>query len=224
MKLTIDEVAKCLDVPSSTVERWIRQGRIPVSKSGGACFFQKSIFYVWAKKQNLPFALPEEKTEKYSEEKPDNLFNSMASGGVFHDIQGKSVAEVLKSSVENIAFLDKDGQQILLKKLLEREEMASTGIGKGISIPHPRSPIEGTLEEPAIATCFLENPVDFGAIDGVAVFVLFILLSPTVKIHLQLLSKLAYCARDASFVEFLKQCPPKEALLSKVEHMEKTCL
>jgi nitrogen PTS system EIIA component len=53
MKLTIDEVAQCLDVPLSTVERWIRQGRIPVGKSGGECIFQKPILEVWAKKHNF---------------------------------------------------------------------------------------------------------------------------------------------------------------------------
>ncbi|MFO8083988.1 MAG: PTS sugar transporter subunit IIA [Desulfobacterales bacterium] len=220
MKLTIDEVAECLDVPLSTVERWIRQGRIPVSKSGGACIFQKSILYVWAKKHNLPFILPEQNINEIRSEKPDNLFNAMAFGGVYHNIQGSTVSEILASSVENISFLDKDGQHTLLEKLLEREEMASTGIGKGIAIPHPRTPMDETMEEPVITTCFLEHPVDFRAVDGLAVFVLFILLSPSVKIHLHLLSKLAFCVRDGSFVEFLKQSPEEETLLAKIESME----
>ncbi len=222
MKLTIDEVAECLDVPSSTVERWIRQGRIPVSKSSGACFFQKSILYVWAKKHNLPFTLPEEKITQIDEKKSDSLCNVMSFGGVYHNIRGNNVDEVLASSVKNIAFLDEDGQQMLLTKLLEREEMASTGIGKGIAIPHPRMPMDETMEEPVITTCFLEHPVDFNAVDGLAVFVLFILLSPSVKIHLYLLSKLAFCARDASFVEFLKQGPDEKALLERVERLEKS--
>lgn len=222
MKLTIAEVAECLDVPLSTVERWIRQGRIPVSKSGGACFFQKSILYVWAKKHNLPFTLPEEKTKELDEEKSDTLCSAMSCGGVYHGVQGNNAAEVLTSSVKNIAFLDEDGQQLLLAKLLEREEMTSTGIGKGIAIPHPRMPMDETMEEPVITTCFLEHPVDFNAVDGLSVFVLFILLSPSVKIHLYLLSKLAFCVRDASFVEFLKQGPDEKALLEKVESLERS--
>jgi nitrogen PTS system EIIA component len=104
--------------------------------------------------------------------------------------------------------------------LLEREEMASTGIGRGIAIPHPRTPLDESMEEPVIITCFLENPVDFRAVDGFPVFVLFILLSPSVKTHLHLLSKLAFCVRDVSFVDFLKRIPNQEKLLEKVKNLE----
>jgi nitrogen PTS system EIIA component len=220
MKLTIDEVAQCLDVPSSTVERWIRQGRIPVGKSGGECVFQRPILEVWAKKHNLSFMLPPKKVKKNLEGKPVSLFNAMVFGGVNYGIEGDSVSEVLESAVKNIAFLDQIGQETLLGKLLEREEMASTGIGRGIAIPHPRTPLDESMEEPVIITCFLERPLDYRAIDGLPVFVLFILLSPSIKIHLQLLSRLAFCVRDGSFVDFLKQVPAHEELFEKVENLE----
>jgi nitrogen PTS system EIIA component len=220
MKLTIDEVAQCLDVPLSTVERWIRQGRIPVGKSGGECVFQKPILEVWARKHNLSFMLPVKEIEKDREDKPVNLFNVMAFGGVYYGIKGDNVSDVLESAVKNIAFLDQDGQQALLVQLLEREEMASTGIGRGIAIPHPRTPLDESLEEPVIITCFLEHPLDYQAVDGLPVFILFILLSPSVKIHLHLLSRLAFCVRDASFVDFLKQVPSPEELLEKVKNLE----
>ncbi len=220
MKLTIDKVAECLDVPISTVERWIRQGRIPVSKSGGACIFQKSILYAWARKHNLPFTLPEQKIKEVRAEKTDSLYNAMAFGGVYHGISESTVTGVLTASVKKIAFLDKQGQQVLLKKLMEREEMASTGIGKGIAIPHPRTPADVSMEESVITTCFLEKPVDFLAVDGLPVFVLFILLSPSVKTHLHLLSKLAFCARDDSFIEFLRQAPDEQRLLDRIQNME----
>jgi len=220
MKLTIDEVARCLDVPYTTVERWIRQGRIPVSKSGGECIFQKPILEVWAKKHNLSFRLPENKVRKAPLEKPPNLFNAMAFGGIYYGIEGTDIPEVLASAVKNIAFLDQDGQERLLSKLLEREEMASTGIGRGIAIPHPRTPLDETMEDPVIITSFLEHPVDYQAVDGLPVFVLFILLSPSVKVHLHLLSRLAFCVRDSSFVDFLRSIPRSEKLLEKIDHME----
>ncbi len=220
MKLTIDEVARCLDVPLTTVERWIRQGRIPVGKSGGECVFQKPILEIWAKKHNLAFRLPDDTVKKSKEDKPVTLSHSMAFGGVYFGIEGNSVFEVLKSAVKNIAFLDEDDQEMLLGKLLEREEMASTGIGRGIAIPHPRTPLDESMEEPVIITCFLDKPVDFNAVDGLPVFVLFILLSPTVKIHLHLLSRLAFCVRDSSFVDFLKQIPDHTKLLEKIKDLE----
>jgi nitrogen PTS system EIIA component len=220
MKLTIDEVAQCLDVPLSTVERWIRQGRIPVGKSGGECVFQKPTLEVWARKHNLSFMLPDKKIKENRENKPVNLFNAMTFGGVYYGIEGDSVSGVLESAVKNIAFLDQDGQKALLVKLLEREEMASTGIGRGIAIPHPRTPLDESMEEPVIITCFLEHALDYQAVDGLPVFVLFILLSPSVNIHLHLLSRLAFCVRDTSFVDFLKQVPIPEELFEKVKNLE----
>jgi nitrogen PTS system EIIA component len=220
MKLTIDEVAQCLDVPLSTVERWIRQGRIPVGKWAGECVFHRRILEVWAKKHNLSFMLPHKEINISLENKPANLSNAMVFGNVYYNIKGNSVPEVLESAVKNITFLELEGQKILLDKLLEREEMASTGIGRGIAIPHPRIPLDESMEEPVIITCFLEHPLNYQAVDGLPVFALFILLSPSVKIHLHLLSRLAFCVRDTSFVEFLKQIPSPEKLLEKVEKLE----
>jgi nitrogen PTS system EIIA component len=221
MKLTINEVAECLDVPLDTVERWIRQGRIPLRKSGEGCFFHKNMLEVWAKSHNLPFTLRREPEPALREEKPASLAEAMSLGGVYHGVKGSNAAEILESAVKNIAFLDGDSLTELYAKLMEREEMMSTGIGKGVAIPHPRTPMDDTMEEPVIVTCFAERPVDYKAIDDLPVFVLFVLLSPTVKIHLHLLSRLAYCVRDDSFVAFLRRGPGAEELIAKVESIEK---
>lgn len=220
MKLTINEVAECLDVPLDTVERWIRQGRIPLRKTGEGCFFQKNLLEVWARKHNLPFTLRREPEDAQREEKTASLAKAMSIGGVYAGVKGTDTTEILESAVEKISFLDKDSRRELFEKLMEREEMTSTGIGKGVAIPHPRTPLEETMEEPAIVTCFPERPVDYKALDDLPVFVLFILLSPSVKIHLHLLSRLAYCVRDDSFVEFLRDRPESEELLAKVEKLE----
>ena len=54
-----------------------------------------------------------------------------------------------------------------------------------------------------------------------AVFVMFILLSPTTKQHLNLLSRLAYCVRDPSFLRFLKTLPKSDDLIAKIGEFEK---
>lgn len=220
MKLTINEVAKCLDVPLDTVERWIRQGRIPLRKTGEGCFFQKNMLEVWAKRHNLPFTLRREPENGQQDEKPATLAKAISIGGVYDGIKGTNTTEILESAVEKISFLDKDSRNELFERLKEREEMTSTGIGKGVAIPHPRTPLDETMEEPAIVTCFPERAVDYKAVDDLPVFVLFILLSPSVKTHLHLLSRLAYCVRDDSFVEFLRRGPGGEELITKVERME----
>ena len=73
-----------------------------------------------------------------------------------------------------------------------------------------------------VVTFFLDRPVDFDAIDDLPVFVLFLLLSPTVQDHLTLLSRLSFCLRDGPFVAFLKKIPEQEALLARVKKFETT--
>jgi PTS system nitrogen regulatory IIA component len=89
-----------------------------------------------------------------------------------------------------------------------------------VAIPHPRSPLEDAYEKAAITTFFLTEPVDYGAVDDRPVFVMFLILSPDVKTHLHLLSRLAFCLRNDAFVTFLKSKPDPGKLLEKVEEFE----
>jgi PTS system nitrogen regulatory IIA component len=103
---------------------------------------------------------------------------------------------------------------------MARERLASTGIGNGIAIPHPRDPLSNPPEAPIIITYFLKTPVNFKAVDDQPVSVLFLLISPTVKHHLHLLSRLSYCIRNRSFVAFLNTHPDAVALQARVAECE----
>ncbi len=221
MNLTINEVAKCLNLPLSTLERWIRQGRIPIYKNDKGCVFKKSALEKWAVTHNLSFSFPKEGVERQSNSEMENLLPAIKRGGILYDVMGDDVKTALRSAVENIPFLPEDKKDELYETLIERENLTSTGIGKGIAIPHPRAPLSNVIENSAIITCFLEKPVNFGAVDDKPVFVMFILLSTSTKIHLHLLSRLAFCMRDNSFVEFLKTSPCAEAFFAKIADFEK---
>jgi PTS system nitrogen regulatory IIA component len=116
-----------------------------------------------------------------------------------------------------IPAINKEG---LYERLLEREALTSTGIGKGVAIPHPRAPLPEEIDNSLITTCFLEKSIDFEAVDDRVVFVMFILLSTSIKNHLHLLSRLAFCVRDDSFVEFLRTYPDTSSFLSKIADCE----
>ena len=221
MKLTIYEVAQYLHLPLSTVKRWIRQGRIPIQRSGNDYIFNESALEKWAESYNLMFSLPNKVETPLKEARLENLLPAMKRGSVFHDLKGDNVAAVLETAVENLPALSNSSKEELYKRLLERENLTSTGIGKGVAIPHPHDPISDILENPLIATCFLEKPIDFGAVDDKPVFVMFILLSQSIKIHLHLLSRLSFCVRDNAFVEFLKTSPDSDAFFSKIADFEK---
>ncbi|MGE0084740.1 MAG: PTS sugar transporter subunit IIA [Desulfococcaceae bacterium] len=218
MKLTIDEVAQCLDLPAGTLKRWVRQGRIPIQKNVEGYVFKKSVLEKWAQSHNLMFSDSEK--DKVLEPELENLLPVMRRGDIFYDLKGHNTETVLKSAVSMMDHLTEAERDELYRHLLERERLTSTGIGKGIAIPHPRSPMPEISPIPLIFTCFPDQPVEFSAVDKKTVFILFILLSPSSKCHLHLLSRLAFCVRDDSFVEFLRTKPEAEDIYLRIADAE----
>ena len=83
--------------------------------------------------------------------------------------------------------------------LLKREELGSTGIGKGVAIPHARLP---TLQRPYGLVAKLKQPIEFDAIDGQGVDILFVLLLPAAA-ESEALAALALVARTLRSPETL---------------------
>jgi PTS system nitrogen regulatory IIA component len=220
MKLPMQTVADALALPVSTVKRWIRQGRIPIQRSGNDVVFSNTALEKWAGTHNLSFSLDNTPADRHLPETLDSLASAMERGKVFHRIAGVDAAAALRSAVDATDFLAPDIRDELYEKLIQRERLASTGIGNGIAIPHPRDPLSQPPESPVIITCFLEKPINFNAIDDLPVFVYFLLISPTVKHHLHLLSRLSYCIRDSAFVAFLNGHPDLAELVSRVAAFE----
>ena len=131
------------------------------------------------------------------------LTDALQTGGIHPlHVKGRTKDAVLRAMVNVIRLpedVDRDG---LYRMLLAREALESTAVGEGIAIPHPRHPGALPGDHPIVALCFLDKPVDFGALDGLPVFALFALISPTSKIHLHILSRIFFSLRQPEF----KQC------------------
>lgn len=222
MILSLNEFAKSMELPPSTIERWIRQGRIPVRRKGEMCVFSTATIRKWAASHNLIYTPPSAADiETQRENNDDSLVAVMKLGGVYHNIPGNSVESVLRAAVDRMEVFDDPAEkEILFQRLIEREQMMSTGIGNGIAVPHPRTPLPGGHIPPLISTCFLEKPVEYHAVDKQPVFALLVLVAPTAKLHLHILSRISFCLRDSSFIELLRQTPDAETLLAKVAQFD----
>ncbi|WP_114521209.1 PTS sugar transporter subunit IIA [Altererythrobacter sp. ZODW24] len=99
----------------------------------------------------------------------------------------------------------------VLESLQEREQLGSTGFGRGVAIPHAR--IEG-LARPMAACLRLNQPVDFDAADGMPVDLVFGLISPAEggTAHLHALAAISRLLRDEAMHEALTEAPDEEAL------------
>lgn len=225
MKLELSDVARSLNLPVNTVERWIRQGRIPVRKTGTVCIFKKAVLEKWAEKHEIHFRPPvrtagdASKNDTGPETNADSLVAALKRGGV-HTITGSDTEEIFRAAIKKFDDFSEKEKEILYQKLIEREKLTSTGIGKGVAIPHPRTPLESEKGLPVIATFFLEKEIDFNAIDDRPVNTMFLIVCPSVKTHLHLLSLLSFCIRDDDFVSFLNTRPQPAAFYKKAGELE----
>jgi len=101
-----------------------------------------------------------------------------------------------------------------------RESLASTAIGNGIAIPHVRNPIVLHLDQPFVTLGLLRHPVDFEAVDGKPVHALFMVVSPTVPVHLRILAQLGFVLRDTHLRDLLRQRAPTDEIIGRIEMLE----
>src|SRR5262249_52682704 len=141
-------------------------------------------------------------------------------GGVHPGLAGADKESVIRSVVAVLRLPDETERESVYSAFMARESLDSTGIGDGIAIPHVRNPVVLHVDRPQLALCFPERPVDFGSLDHKPVYALFALLSPTVRAHLQLLSRLAFLLKDARFRRVLERRASREEILRVVRELE----
>ena len=107
----------------------------------------------------------------------------------------------------------------LYEGMIEREETMSTGIGKGLAIPHSAS---SDTKYPAILVIRLAEPLDYDAIDGVPVRVVVALVAPEhdPDLHLQMLAYLARLCQHSDFMKTVQSAEDPERLLEKIRRIE----
>jgi PTS system nitrogen regulatory IIA component len=220
MKIDISTAARLIGTPETTLRRWVRQGKIPGRYESGVYMFNKGELIKWAHRRNIPLAASPPYPPPAPATGEIRLYEAMKSGGAFFDVPGADVREVFEAVSKLIPLTGTVDGRILLDRLLQREDLVSTGVGNGVAIPHPRYPMEDIPAGGMVSTFFLEREIDFKAVDGLPVFVLFIILDPDTKTHLKLLSRLGFCLREEGFIGFLRECRTGDDLLIKVREME----
>jgi PTS system nitrogen regulatory IIA component len=220
MQLTVREVSKFLDVPESTIARWIKQRGLPAQHVGGQYRFNRSELLEWATANRLKVSVELfDRLENDAEPVP-SLAEALEAGGIFPRLSGSDKDSALRSLVSVLPLPDELDRELLLRLFQAREASASTAIGDGVAFPHVRNPIVLRVVRPMIALCFLENPVDFGALDSKPVHVLFSLISPTVRTHLQLLGRLTFALHDAQFKDVVIRQGPSADILREARRVE----
>jgi PTS system nitrogen regulatory IIA component len=152
--------------------------------------------------------------------RPTRLTDLIRLGGIHYGLPGRTVPDILKNALA--AFHTPDGlsKAELLATLIDREALMTTAMGRGIAIPHPRTPIITKVEDARVALFLLKEPADFGALDGRPVRTLFLLLAENPRRHLEVLSKISYLCQIPEFLALLEARRPEEDIFAFIQARE----
>lgn len=220
LKLTVKDAARLLSVSEKSIYRWIKNGSIPAYQVSDQYRFNRAELLEWATSHRINVS-PEIFQEPEGGDSPlATLADALRAGGVHYRVGGTNREEVLRAIVEIMNLPEEVDRTFLYQVLLAREMLGSTAIGDGIAIPHVRNPVVLHLSRPLVALCFLEKPIDFGAMDRKPVTTLFTLASPTVRAHLHLLSRLGFVLRHGAFRDAVLGQITREGILDALVQAE----
>lgn len=132
----------------------------------------------------------------------------------------ESVIRELVGALVEADALKADEVENIVKAILKREELGSTGIGRGVAVPHTKHP---SVEKLVGTVGVSSEGVDFSSLDGEKVHIIFLLVSPPDRPgdHLRALESISRQLRDDAFCRFLKQAKTAadiQQLLEEADH------
>ncbi len=218
MDLKIEDILRLIPVSESTMLQWIKERKIPAYKIRNQYYFNRAEIEEWILTNRIHVS--ENILHIRLTEKPVSLIGLLNHGGVHYDIAGDSVEDSIRNAVAAIRIPADVKPEDVCIALIQREEMMSTAVGKGIAFPHPRCPIISDLDSESLSICFLKNKVDYKALDGEPVRVLFVIISSNSRRHLEILSKISFLCQKNDFVSMLHNHADESFIREYIEKIE----
>ncbi len=150
------------------------------------------------------------------------LSDFVVRDAILVDLQATGKEEAIREIVRSlhasgqVTEADVEG---VIRAILGREELGSTGIGQGVAVPHTRHP---TVQKLVGTVALSRHGVDFAALDGDPVDIFFLLISPPNQPgdHLRALENISRHLKDERFVSFLRQSTDKKSVVELLEEAD----
>ena len=220
MNLSVRDVSRLFDISEKTVYRWVQTEHLPHYRVSGQYRFNYSELLEWSALRGSHLNPDFLQEIEHTEGKPISIAEALEDGGIYYRIQSGSSEIVLKAISSLMKLPEGTDRSLFSQFLMAREKLGSTGIGDGIAVPHVRNPVVLNSEKPSLALFFLESPVDFGAMDGKPVSILFSMISPNIKSHLQMLSRLMFLLKDDGLTRLLHAGASRAEIFDAVRKAE----
>jgi nitrogen PTS system EIIA component len=211
--MTLSEVAAYLKIAEKTVSRMIIRNEIPCTKVASQWRFMKSMIDDWLiSRMNV---VPQNDLARILES-PEGIipFSRIITDElILTNVKPGPKKEILLQLIDPLVDLEVvDDRDEFLRKLLAREKMVTTGIGRGVAIPHLRHPKENPGGGPRMVIGICPEGTDYDALDGEDTHLFFLLLSDSETLHLRILAKLNGILREQNFIKTFVSAPKGEHL------------
>ena len=135
---------------------------------------------------------------------------------ILADLKARNKKGILEELVAPIAEIANVNPEELIKVLLERERLGSTGIGGGIGIPHGKMK---ELESLVLGFGLSRRGVDFESLDGKPAHIFFLLITPEIStgLHLKLLARISRILKNEPFKDRLLGASDQNEILSIIK-------
>ncbi|MGL4942291.1 MAG: PTS sugar transporter subunit IIA [Thermoguttaceae bacterium] len=141
---------------------------------------------------------------------------------IIHEIKASTKMAVIDEMVQsllNAGGIKKGDKDTVIKSIVKREELGSTGIGRGIAVPHTKHP---SVERLVGCVGVSADGIDFDSLDCEKVHLFFLLVSPPDRPseHLRALEYITRQLKDDAFCRFLKQVKNQADIVTLLEEAD----
>ena len=222
MQLTVRQAATYFGVDDQTVRRWIADRELPVHRADERLHLNAIEVWEWAVAHGVPVSRRLLEDARRTPDRAPPLSELLERGGIHREVASAGEKSTLLAGIVGHLPLPAEvDREFLLTVLEAREAMGSTGIGDGIAIPHVRNPILLHVKRPFVSLFLLDRPVDFEAIDGKPVHALFVVVAPSIPVHLRALAHLGHVLRDPALRRLLAERAADDRIMSRIKELER---
>jgi mannitol/fructose-specific phosphotransferase system IIA component (Ntr-type) len=220
--MSLKSAAEYLHMDENELRHFAQREEVASIKRGDEFLFERKILCEWAQRRVM--SLTDKKLK--SEHRLDMTERRKSTGNVFHvadlvipegidpDLTSKTRGGVLRDMTD---LAESTGllydPEMLFAELTAREEVASTAIGGGAAFLHAKYHDPYMIQESFIAIGRTRKPVFFGALDGTATDVFFLICCTEHQTHLHVLSRLCLLAHGTTLLEDLRTADDAETML-----------
>src|SRR5689334_23004044 len=131
----------------------------------------------------------------------------------------RAVINAMATSLMEAGKIQQKDYESIVEAIMKREELGSTGIGRGVAVPHTKHP---SVQKLVGTVAVSHEGIDFNSLDGEKVQLFFLLISPPDRPgdHLRALENISRQLRDDMFCKFLKQAKTSDEIRQLLEEAD----